>query len=94
MANKAKPTPNAPANAPAPVTPIAGYQPQSEDNLRLVNANKITEETILRQLDALTAHPDYDKRWLAIARTHFEQGFMALNRSIMRPQRIKLEGDA
>jgi hypothetical protein len=39
------------------------------------------------------AGPDVDHRWVAIARSHFEQGYMALNRSIFQPQRIKLPED-
>jgi hypothetical protein len=34
-----------------------------------------------------------DARWIAIARTHIEQGFMALNRAIFKPERVKLETD-
>lgn len=36
---------------------------------------------------------DADKRWLAVARTHFQEGFMALNRAVFQPQRIKLPED-
>lgn len=35
-----------------------------------------------------------DPRWLAVAKTHFEQGFMALNRAVFQPQRISLPEDA
>jgi hypothetical protein len=37
--------------------------------------------------------PEVDKRWLAIARTGFEQAFMALNRSVFQPGRIRLPED-
>lgn len=36
---------------------------------------------------------EYDQRWLSIATTHFQQGFMALNRAVFQPQRIKLPED-
>jgi len=35
----------------------------------------------------------YDERWLAVARTHFQEGYMALNRAVFQPQRIKLPED-
>ena len=35
----------------------------------------------------------YDERWLAVARTHFQQGFMALNRAVFQPQRVNLPED-
>jgi hypothetical protein len=57
-----------------------------------VNTNKEAEERLLRVLDAMQGDWS-DMRWVAIARTHFEQGFMALNRAIFRPVRIKLPED-
>lgn len=71
--------------------PVAGYQPQSEDNVEMVNVNKQLEEVILLRFDLLAQLPEIDKRWLAIARTNIEQGFMAANRAIFKPARINLE---
>jgi hypothetical protein len=71
--------------------PVAGYQPQPDENIELVNINKVLEERVLRQLDLLQGFSDVDPRWLAIARSHIEQGFMAANRAVFRPARI--EGD-
>ena len=68
--------------------PVAGYRSQSEEAVALVNSNKLTEERLLRLLDALRKRDDIDQRWLSIARTQLEQGFMALNRSIFRPERV------
>lgn len=77
--------------------PVAGYSPQSDEKIELVNFNKDVEERILRLLDGLQAGASlngYDGRWLAIGRTHIEQGFMAVNRSIFRPGRVNIQGDA
>lgn len=73
--------------------PVAGYIPQPSTKIELVNQNKRTEESILRALDQMQGDADFDQRWLAIARTHIEQGFMALNRAIFRPTRVTLPGD-
>jgi hypothetical protein len=51
------------------------------------------EERVLRAIDALVSNPLTDKRWLAIGRTNIEQGFMAVNRSIFQPSRVKLPDD-
>lgn len=75
-----------------PMTPIKGYSPITTAQQSTVNANKELEEQLLRILDTLK-EKDVDLRWLAIARTHFEQGFMALNRSIFKPKRVSLPGD-
>ena len=75
--------------------PVAGYLPQSDDNVRAVNANKQAEERVLRLCDAMlrTGKTGVDHRWAQIARTHFQQGFMALNRAIFQPARIGLPED-
>ena len=76
--------------------PVAGYKPQSERNVEIVNGHKETEERLLRHLDELAGFycpVSVDNRWLAIARTHFEQGFMALNRAVFQPSRIGLPED-
>lgn len=81
--------------------PVQGYKPQSQATVDLVNENKQLEEIALRQLDrlatltAINGEPvSVDKRWLAIGRTHLEQAWMAINRSVFQPARAKLPGDA
>jgi len=71
--------------------PVHGYQPQSDEVVSRVNANKIYEEHILRIIDALAVSATCDPRWLGIARIHIEQGFMAMNRAIFKPTRIDLD---
>jgi hypothetical protein len=81
--------------------PVAGYRQQPQAAVDLVNENKKTEERILRLIDDLQNGTirsgdsieafQADGRWLAIARTDLEKGFMALNRAIFQPTRI--EGD-
>ena len=73
--------------------PVQGYTTQSDARLALVNRNKDIEERVLRILDDLAKVDDVDKRWLAIGRTHIEQAFMCVNRSIFQPQRAKLPED-
>lgn len=70
--------------------PVEGYRPQVNANVQLVNSNKRFEEEILRVLDHLATLPDVDKRWLAIGRTSMEQAWMAVNRAIFKPDRVKL----
>lgn len=73
--------------------PVSGYQPQPKSNVELVNINKELEEVVLRQLDVLKASRLVDQRWLAVARTNIEQGFMAANRAIFKPVRVALSED-
>lgn len=73
--------------------PIHGYRSQTGDKVDLVNWNKVTEELMLRRLDQLAGMEGVDKRWLAIGRTQIEQGFMAVNRAIFKPDRVALPED-
>ncbi len=79
--------------------PVHGYSPQGEDHVAVVNENKILEERLLRRIDQLGevtgngARPAYSPRWLAIARSHIEEGFMAMNRAVFQPKRISLPED-
>jgi hypothetical protein len=69
--------------------PVAGYRAQSDQTVAQVNRNKEIEEDVLRVLDALKEIADVDQRWLAVGRTHIEQGFMAVNRAIFQPGRVQ-----
>lgn len=71
--------------------PVAGYRPQSEEAVARVNACKLVEESVLRILDEMAKCEEIDPRWLSIGRTHIEQGFMAINRSIFKPSRVALD---
>lgn len=73
--------------------PVGGYRAQSDEAVALVNTNKEIEERVLRILDELEGHPGVDLRWLRAGRTQIEMGFMAVNRSIFQPGRIRLPED-
>lgn len=73
--------------------PVAGYRPQTNEAVDMVNQNKVAEEDILRMLDRYKERPDVDQRWLAIGRTAMEQAWMAINRAIFKPARVSLPDD-
>jgi len=74
--------------------PVAGYTQQSQQRVDQVNEHKRLEERLLRVMDDLRRSGSVDPRWLAIARTDLEKGFMALNRAVFQPQRVALPEDA
>lgn len=74
--------------------PVARYRAQTASAIELVNANKLVEERGLRVLDALAAREDVDKRWLAIASTDLERGWLAANRAVFKLSRVALTEDA
>jgi hypothetical protein len=74
---------------------VPGYaRTQSSANVALVASNKELEERCLRVIDHLLTLPTVDKRWLAIGRTELEKAWMDINRSIFRPERVRLPGDS
>ena len=78
---------------------VAGYRPLSPAAVERVNRFKAAEERILREIDALrdlgrlADEEAVDIRWLAIAQTQLQLGFMALNRAVFRPGRVALPED-
>lgn len=73
--------------------PVSGYRKQPDSAVAAVNAFKADEERILRKLDDMKNDPEVDQRWLAIGRTNLEQAFMAINRSVFKPDRAGLPED-
>lgn len=74
--------------------PVKGYTNQSEANVAKVNGFKETEERLLRECEMLRNHGDAEaSRWASIAFTHFQEGFMCLNRAVFKPKRLALPED-
>lgn len=74
--------------------PVAGYQPQADERVQIVNRAKELEERVLRHIDALAADKANDQRMVEIARTGIQEAFMWANRAVFQPSRIKLPEDA
>lgn len=73
--------------------PVAGYQPQTDIKVQLVNRAKELEERALRHLDALRANPACDQRMVSIAITGIQEAFMWANRAVFQPSRVALPED-
>lgn len=80
-----------------PGLPVAGYLPQSDAKVALVNENKLLEERCLRQIDKMTntapGGSAHDQRMVALARTGIQESFMWLNRAVFQPARVALPED-
>ena len=64
---------------------ITGYRDLAQAEIDLMNMVKGLAAKAGAELEIVNNAPDIDKRWVAIARTHLQEGFMALVRSIARP---------
>lgn len=65
---------------------IKGYRDLSEAEIDLMNDAKSKAMDIGKLCEVLKEMPEIDKRWLAIAVTDLQKGFMSLVRSIARPE--------
>lgn len=66
---------------------IRGYRDLSEAEIDLMNRIKKAEaEAIATLVNELQAMQETDKRWVSIARTHFQEGFSALVRAVAQPE--------
>lgn len=65
---------------------IKGYRDLSENEIALMNQIKTFEESLGALWRDVQEMPTTDPRWAAFARTQFEVGFMALVRSVAKPE--------
>ena len=65
---------------------ITGYRDLTEREIELMNECKALATVVGVMCDKLEEAAGIDDRWLRIARTELQQGFMALIRSIARPE--------
>ena len=64
---------------------IKGYRDLSQAEVMAMNACKELAAKVGSEIETLEAQPGIDKRWLAIAKTDIQKGFMSLVRSIAQP---------
>lgn len=72
---------------------ISGYRKLSNEEKEMINTAKEWEENLAvfwGQVYNSEIHDDImpDFAWMDIARDHFAQGFMALNRAIAKPKDV------
>ena len=63
-----------------------GHHALSDLQVEQVKQLRVTGEFLNDAIENLAASPEIDKRWLAIARTHFQEGMMAAVRAVTRPE--------
>lgn len=64
---------------------IAGYRDLTQEEIDLMNRSKALASEVGDFIEYLSKTGYEDKRWLAIAKTDLQKGFMSLTRSIAKP---------
>ncbi len=67
-------------------TKITGYRDLTQAEIDLMNDAKAKAIDIGKLIEVLADQKLADPRWLAIAKTDLQKGFMSLIRSIAKPQ--------
>ena len=65
---------------------IKGYRDLSQEEIDLMNKVKAKGEELGELVEKLMATDGLDKHWIAIGKTHLQQGCMALVRGIAQPE--------
>ncbi len=65
---------------------ISGYRELTEAEIFVINRIKETANEVGKQIEVLRASPEVDQRWLSIAQTTLQQGFMFLVRAVAKPE--------
>lgn len=65
---------------------IKGYRELSQEEIDVMNTIKIKSSEVGALVNSILANTEADKRWVAIAQTNLQQGFMALTRAIAKPE--------
>lgn len=65
---------------------ISGYRDLSQDEIDAVNIVKDAEKDLGEVWRQTVAIEGTDAHWADVAKTHFEEGFSALVRSIAKPE--------
>ena len=64
---------------------ITGYRDLTQEEIDLMNRSKELASEVGDFIEYLSKTGYEDKRWLAIAKTDLQKGFMSLTRSIAKP---------
>lgn len=65
---------------------ITGYRDLDENEVRLMNEIKAVAAKVEALVDEIHGTKGVDIRWAAIAETDLQKGFMALVRSVAKPE--------
>lgn len=66
--------------------PVDGYKPtQSDEKINAVNALKYAERQYAEAWKIVNGMDGVDKCWMAVAKTHIQEGTMAASRAVFQP---------
>lgn len=64
---------------------VKGYRTLTETEIGAMNDLKAISRKFLAEIEMLSTNSEYDRRWLAIAKTDMQTACMAACRAVARP---------
>lgn len=64
---------------------ISGYRELSQEEINAMNSVKELASAVGILIEEMQANPQLDQRWVAIAKTDLQKGFMAAVRAVAQP---------
>jgi len=64
---------------------ISGYRELSQEEINAMNSVKELAGAVGVLIEKMQANPQLDQRWIAIAKTDLQKGFMAAVRAVAQP---------
>ena len=64
---------------------ITGYRELTKNEIDTINSIKETAEEVGAIIESMAVRDGIDQRWVAIAKTDLQKGFMALVRAVAQP---------
>ena len=65
---------------------IKGYRELTDTEINDIEVVKSMAETVGEMVERMNDASRFDQRWVAIAKTDLQKGFMALVRSVAKPE--------
>ena len=61
------------------------FKQLTDEQLKLIDGITDVSEVVKQMIENIYCEGDIDYRWVSIAKTHFQEGFMAIKRAVARP---------
>lgn len=68
--------------------PISGYRKLGDSDVDLINRIKAAERQLGELWREVALANGVDRRWLALGKTHLQEGFMAFVRAVAKPEDV------
>lgn len=65
---------------------IKGYRDLTQSEIDTMNSIKSKAEEVGALIEGMQSSDEFDQRWVSIAKTELQQGFMAAVRAVAKPE--------